>query len=394
MHATRTLGLLALWACSSTPKPTTSASLRFEVIPITDGIYALRDEGHFNLFLVTDAGVVVMDPLNEEAATHLVGVLRELAPDRVLAAIVYSHYHADHAGGARPLLDAYGGDVPIIANRKTAELLAQKSWPEVVPPTELIDPPWSRRFGDLTLELHDVGPNHTSDMLIGWIPEAKLVMVVDFMSGDGIGYRDLPGAWLPQYWTSMDRVLGLPAERAAFGHGRPGGREKLEAHRAYWRELRTAVLAAIGDGLDEAATVARIRLPKYAGWNGYEAWLPMNVAAVYRHEKAAGAALRAKMAVHRTALRALGPSFESGDLGAAALHARAIADAPRLREEDVRPGAFTTFEALDEDLRVRAVELWTFLIASDQANATRTWERLSDTCHRCHETLEPGRWGH
>lgn len=385
---------VTLAACSSAPETAAPASDRFEVIPIVDGIYALRDDAHYSLFLITDDGIVVMDPLNDEAATHLVSVLRELAPQAKLAAIVYSHYHADHAGGARPLLDAYGADVPIVANERTAEILAEKRWPEVAAPTVRIDPPWSRRFGQYTLELRHVGPNHSSDMLIGWIPEVKLVMLVDFMSGDSVGYRDLPGVWLPQLWTSMDRVLELPIERAAFGHGRPGTRATVEAHRDYWRKLRVAVLAAIAEGLDEAATVARVALPEYASWRMYDAWFPMNVAGVYRHEKATGAAIRAKMKVHREALGGLGASLEAGDFAAIAALARAIVDTPRLAEEDVRPSAFDTFDTLDKVLRERATALGAAAVAGDRAAVERAWARMSDTCTRCHETLQPGRWGH
>ena len=88
---------------------------RFEVIKVTDEIYVHRDNGHMNLFLITDEGIVVVDPLNPGAGSNLAQELQRMAPGKKLLAIVYSHYHADHAGGARPLLDVYGDDVPIVA---------------------------------------------------------------------------------------------------------------------------------------------------------------------------------------------------------------------------------------------------------------------------------------
>ena len=128
-------------------------SARFEVIKVTDQIYVHRDNGHMNLFLITDDGIVIVDPINPEAGSNLAKELQRMAPEKKLLAIVYSHYHADHAGGARPLLDIYGDDVPIVANKRTAELLADKNWRSVVPPTKLIDPPWSIKAGNLTLEM-------------------------------------------------------------------------------------------------------------------------------------------------------------------------------------------------------------------------------------------------
>lgn len=259
----------------------------FEVIQVAEQVYVLRHDAHFNLFLVTDGGIVVADPLNEAAARRLVKELRRLAPDKKLAAIIYSHYHADHAGGAQVLLDAYGPDVPIIANRKTAEILAERNWPEVVAPTELIDPPFSRKFGSLTFELRSVGPNHSSDMLIGWIPEHKLVFVVDFISNESVGYRDLPGFWLPGMWESIDRVLELPIEHATFGHGRPGNKQSITAHRDYWVELREAVRKSIADGLTEDEAADQVKLESYSAWRNYNEWFPMNVRAVYRYERKA-----------------------------------------------------------------------------------------------------------
>ena len=262
---------------------------RFEVIKVTDEIYVHRDNEHMNLFLVTDDGIVVVDPINPAAGSNLAWELQRMAPGKKLLAIVYSHYHADHAGGARPLLDVYGDDVPIVANKRTGELLADKNWKSVVAPTKLIDPPWSMQAGKLTLEMRHVGPNHSSDMLVAWVPEAKLVYVVDFIGNEGVGYRDLPGVWLPQYWESIDEVLEWPIEIATFGHGMPGNKKSIEDHAEYWRKLRILIRDAIANGVTEDEAVETIRMPEYKDWRSYEEWFPMNVRGVYRYEKEAAA---------------------------------------------------------------------------------------------------------
>jgi len=260
---------------------------RFEVIKVSDEIFVHRDNEHMNLFLITDEGIVVVDPLNPDAGSNLARELQRMAPNKKLLAIVYSHYHADHAGGARPLLDVYGDDVPIVANKRTGELLADKNWESVVFPTKLIDPPWSMKLGKLTLEMRHVGFNHSSDMLVAWIPEAKLVYTVDFISNESVGYRDLPGVWLPQYWESIDKVLEWPIEIATFGHGMPGNKKSIEEHAQYWRKLRLAIREAIANGVEENEVVENIRMPEYQDWRSYEEWFPMNVRGVYRYEKEA-----------------------------------------------------------------------------------------------------------
>ena len=140
--------------------------------------------------------------------------------------------------------------------------------------------------------MRHVGRNHSSDMLVAWIPEVNLIYVVDFISNESVGYRDLPGVWLPQYWDSIDKVLEWPIEISTFGHGMPGNKKSIEDHAEYWRKLRAAVREAIANGVTEAKAVETIRLPEYKDWRSYDEWFPMNVRGVYRYEKEAAAESR------------------------------------------------------------------------------------------------------
>ncbi|HKQ70354.1 MAG TPA: MBL fold metallo-hydrolase [Polyangiaceae bacterium] len=252
---------------------------------VADSIYAERDGDEGDMVLVTSDGVVVVDPLNPDFALRLAKELKRLAPGAKLAAIVYSHSHQDHAGGAQVLLDIFGGNVPIIAGRRTAEHLKERGVPTVVPPSEVVQAPWSRRFGSLTLELLDVGPNHTDDMLVGWVPEAKTAYLVDFVNNRTCGYRDLPGASLPGYWESIDRVLAWPIEHVVFGHGAPAGRDAVAENAAYWRAIRARVRRAIDAGQSEDDAARSIELPAYRDWGMFAEWFPSNVRAAYRFER-------------------------------------------------------------------------------------------------------------
>ena len=259
----------------------------FEVMTVTDRVFSFRISAHSNLVIDTDEGWIVMDPMNVAAATALAKHLKATAPDKPLALIAYSHYHQDHAGGARPLLDAFGDDVTIVANRETPELYAGKAWAKpIVEPTLLIDPPWSKKFGELTFELRSVGPNHSSDMLIGWVPEEKVVYVVDFMAPEATGYRDLPGAHFPGYWDSQKAVVAIAFEHIVYGHGRPSGRQAVVDHIGYWDDVRAKAREAIAAGLteDEAAK-ALVLDEKYHGWMGFKDWSTEQFRVTYRYEK-------------------------------------------------------------------------------------------------------------
>jgi alkyl sulfatase BDS1-like metallo-beta-lactamase superfamily hydrolase len=87
----------------------------FEVVP---GVYQVRGLDLSNMTLVEgERGVVVIDPLisNETAAAAL-ALYRSVRGDRPVTALVYTHSHVDHFGGARGVLpDGQPGDIPIVA---------------------------------------------------------------------------------------------------------------------------------------------------------------------------------------------------------------------------------------------------------------------------------------
>ena len=86
----------------------------------------------------------------------------------------------------------------------------------------------------------------------------------------------------PEFFTSLSRLLELDFETVVFGHGPPGDRAAVRRQIDYYDDLRTAVLHAVAEGLTEDQAADQISLPEYASWVQYEAWLPLNVRAIYR----------------------------------------------------------------------------------------------------------------
>ncbi len=87
---------------------------------VTAGIYQLRGLDLSNMTIVEgDEGIIVIDPLvgNETAAAGL-ALYREHRGDRPVTALIYTHSHADHYGGARAVLsddDVASGRAVVIA---------------------------------------------------------------------------------------------------------------------------------------------------------------------------------------------------------------------------------------------------------------------------------------
>ena len=89
----------------------------FEVVP---GVYQVRGLDIANMTLIEgDSGVIVVDTLTSiEGARAAMELYFQHRGKRPVAAVIFTHTHTDHWGGARGVLDdatLAGGSVPIIA---------------------------------------------------------------------------------------------------------------------------------------------------------------------------------------------------------------------------------------------------------------------------------------
>ena len=83
---------------------------------VTSGIYQVRglDISHMTL-VEGDKGVIVIDPLvSSECAEAAIALYRQHCGDRPVTALIFSHSHADHFGGASGVLPPDQVDSPTI----------------------------------------------------------------------------------------------------------------------------------------------------------------------------------------------------------------------------------------------------------------------------------------
>jgi hydroxyacylglutathione hydrolase len=142
-------------------------------------------------------------------------------------AIVITHAHIDHIGGAAKLKASTGA--PVYMNAKDQELYdhldVQASWLQMKTPERTpIDS--EAREGD-SLELGGAvfhvleTPGHTQGSISLWIPAENKLIAGDTLFRDGIGRTDLPGGDGRQILRSIrDKLLPLPDDAAVVpGHG-------------------------------------------------------------------------------------------------------------------------------------------------------------------------------
>jgi len=144
-----------------------------------------------------------------------------------VTAIVITHAHIDHIGGAARLKAATGA--PVYMNQNDQELYdhldVQASWLQMKTPSRTqidvdVRDGDSLQLGDSVFHvLHT--PGHTQGSISLWIPSENKLIAGDTLFRDSIGRTDLPGGDGRQILRSIhDKLLTLAEEATVVpGHG-------------------------------------------------------------------------------------------------------------------------------------------------------------------------------
>ncbi len=156
--------------------------------------------------------------------------------DLKVKAIVITHAHIDHIGGAAKLKAATGA--PVMMNARDQELYdhldVQASWLGMENPSRTAIDAEAREGVTLTLggaafQILET-PGHTQGSVSIWIPSENKLVAGDTLFRDSIGRTDLPGGDGRQILRSIkSQLLPLPEDAVVIpGHGPSTtiGREK------------------------------------------------------------------------------------------------------------------------------------------------------------------------
>lgn len=240
---------------------------RVEARRITDSVYfvqgvaALGSPKNRNFisnaaFVVTPAGVVVIDALGSPVlAEELLRVIRGLTP-RPVTHVIVTHYHADHVYGLQTFRQA---GARIVAQRRSQEYLgsdlAQQRlaasredlapWvddkTQLTAPDLWLDEEMDLVVGGVQFQIRHVGPAHTPEDSVVYLPALKVLFAGDMVFRGRIpfvGQAD-SGRWV----AGLDKLLEFDARWVVPGHGPVSvtARDDLTVTRDYLVFLRQAM---------------------------------------------------------------------------------------------------------------------------------------------------------
>jgi glyoxylase-like metal-dependent hydrolase (beta-lactamase superfamily II) len=249
-----------------------------DVERIGDGVFLYRSEDQRSLFLVTDDGVIVTDPINAEAAAWLRTEIAKLT-EQPITHLIYSHSHGDHASGGA----AYG---------KLPNIIAQQNAPPAIDgvmPTIRFSEQMSFTRGDKTFELTYLGPGHGNDLMAIVVRPDNVAFVVDAVSSKRLFYRDFPGANIDHWIDQVRKIDTLEFEIMIGGHGPVGVKSDVADGIAYLEALRAAVLQGLNDGKSVDELRQSVKMEKYKTWAAYDQWRELNVQGMARYLTESGA---------------------------------------------------------------------------------------------------------
>lgn len=207
-------------------------------------------------FIVTPAGVVVVDALGSPAlATQLLAEIRKVTPLPVTH-VILTHYHADHvyglqafkAAGARIIAHEGGREY---LNSDTARLRLEASRKDLAPwiddatrlvaADEWIDGPRELVLGGMRLQMVPAGPAHTPEDMVVYLPAEKVLFAGDLVFRNRVPFV---GQADSRHWiAALDQLLKFDAQVIVPGHGPASkdARADMELTRDYLVYLRTVM---------------------------------------------------------------------------------------------------------------------------------------------------------
>jgi len=268
-----------------TQEPMGGQAFGHSVKNIGNGLYVFRWWVYRNIFLVTDEGVIVTDPMNPKAAKLLQQEIRKIT-NKPVKYVVYSHNHHDHISGGKIFKDQ---GATFIAHENTLKEMKDHPDPMNPLPDITFAKEYTVKLGGRELELKYFGPNHGESLVVMRLPKEKALFIVDIVTPRRVAFRTMPDFWPDEWIRSLKEIEQMDFDYVISAHG-PAIEPAIDPasvvteQRMYLEDLIAAVKVEWDKGTHNPDKLRKIvKLPKYEHWRSYNEWLPMNIERIWAY---------------------------------------------------------------------------------------------------------------
>jgi cyclase len=237
-----------------------------------DGSWGLNNAGVF----VGADGVVLVDTA---FTAHRGRALREAVgrlTDKPVRTVVNTHHHGDHTygnflfPGATVIGHNRCREATIATGFETKKWFPGVDWGDIriSPPTVTFADSLTVWCDDLPASLRFVGPAHTSNDVIVWVEEHRLLFAGDLVFNGGTPFVVMGS--VEGILRALEQLDALDAEVVVPGHGAVCGPEVIGRQRDYLRFVQERAREGFAAGVEPLELGRRTDLGEFAGWTDAE----------------------------------------------------------------------------------------------------------------------------
>lgn len=286
----------------------------WQPVEVADGVFVIhgptdepnpQNQGFMNnpAFVVSDEGVVVVDPGGSVQTGEMVLARITAITDKPVIAVFNTHVHGDHWLGNQAVRAQYP-DVPIYAHERTGPRIvagAGTEWVELMlrlteratAGTEIVVPDHPLNDGDVvevggrTYRVLHEDKAHTNTDIMLHLVERDLVFLGD-NAGHGRLLRHDGGSFRGNI-EALERALATGATVFVPGHGVSGGSEVAAIYRDYLGTVYAEAEAGVEEGLSDFEVRPRLlpKLEPWSTWSGFDTTLGGHISGAYLEAEAA-----------------------------------------------------------------------------------------------------------